>query len=63
MLQGKVTVDAVIEELLSQHPVVHEREKRGRDGKGGGSFDLRTVDFMQNMKKMVIGTGIHIPSH
>ena len=38
MLQGKVTVDAVIEELLSQHPVVHEREKRGRDGKGGKSW-------------------------
>ena len=35
MLQGKVTVESVIEELLSQHPVVHEREKRHRDFKGG----------------------------
>ena len=34
MLQGKMTVDAIAEELLSQHPNIHEKEKYHRHSKG-----------------------------
>ena len=34
MLQGKMTVDAIAEELLSQHPNIHEKERYHRYAKG-----------------------------
>ena len=36
MLQGKMTVELVAEELVSQHPQLHERERFNRHVKGGG---------------------------
>ena len=36
MLQGKMTVELVAEELVSQHPQLHERERFNRHAKGGG---------------------------
>eukprot|EP00435_Cladocopium_sp_Y103_P028489 s298_g7.t1 len=37
VLQGRVTTDTVATELLSQHPGIHEREKRSGGGKMKGS--------------------------
>ena len=36
MLQGKMTVELVAEELVSQHSQLHERERFNRHAKGGG---------------------------
>ena len=36
MLQGKMIVESVSEELVSQHPQLHERERFNRHVKGGG---------------------------
>ena len=36
MLQGKLTVESVSEELVAQHPQLHERERFSRQSKGGG---------------------------
>ena len=36
MLQGKLTVESVSEELVAQHPQLHERERFSRHSKSGG---------------------------
>ena len=48
MLQGVLTIPKVSEELLAQHPRIHEGERRGagfKGGKSGGKFFRRFKGF------------------